>query len=162
MKTIRKAEDKPLTEMQKKFCELYVQNAGRYSNTEIAIKAGYAPESAYQRSYELLNPRICPHVVKYTSLIREDYLKKNEIDPTKHLSRLHHLALEAEKEKMYGVALRAEELRGKVAGYYVEKKLTLNKSLEEATEEELQERMEKILHDYAPLLEDKEKPDDKK
>ena len=149
-------EDKKLTEMQKKFAELYVQNAGRYSNTEIAIKAGYAPESAYQRSYELLNPRISPHVVKYTALIKEDFLQKNNIDPVKHLSRLHHLALKAEEEKMYGVALRAEELRGKVAGYYIDKKVTLNKSLEDKTEEELEEQMKQILTDYAPMLEEKE------
>ena len=139
--------------MQKKFCELYVQNAGRYSNTEIAIKAGYAPESAYQRSYELLNPKICPHVVKYTSEIKEDYLKKNEIDPEKHIARLHHLALEAEKEKMYGVALRAEELRGKVAGYYVDKQLHAYKSLKEETVEELEEKMKKILSDHELLIE---------
>lgn len=145
--------DKPLTEMQKKFCELYVQNAGRYSNTEIAIKAGYAPESAYQRSYELLNPKICPHVVKYTSEIKEDYLKKNEIDPEKHIARLHHLALEAEKEKMYGVALRAEELRGKVAGYYVDKQLHAYKSFKEETVEELEEKMKKILSDHELLIE---------
>jgi len=154
MKNKKMLADKPLTEMQKKFCELYVQNAGRYSNTEIAIQAGYQPESAYQRAHELLNPKICPHVVKYTSEIKEDYLKKNDIDPTKHLSRLHHLALEAEKEKMFGVALRAEELRGKVAGYYVDKQLNLNKSMEES-EEELEEKMKKILEDYAPMIEEK-------
>ena len=146
MKNKKMLVDKPLTEMQKKFCELYVQNAGRYSNTEIAIQAGCA--------HELLNPKICPHVVKYTSEIKEDYLKKNDIDPTKHLSRLHHLALEAEKEKMFGVALRAEELRGKVAGYYVDKQLNLNKSMEES-EEELEEKMKKILEDYAPMIEEK-------
>tara|TARA_R100000742_G_C4182906_1_gene17439 strand:- start:20 stop:475 length:456 start_codon:yes stop_codon:yes gene_type:complete len=148
--------DKPLTEMQKKFCELYVQNAGRWSNTEIAIRAGYKPESAYQRAHELLNPKICPHVVRYTSLIKEDFLKKNDIDPNKHLSRLNHLALEAEKEKMFGVALRAEELRGKVAGYYVDKQLNVNKSMEETTEE-LEKKMKNILDEYAPMIEGEKK-----
>ena len=146
--------DKPLTEMQKKFCELYVQNAGRWSNTEIAIRAGYKPESAYQRAHELLNPKICPHVVRYTSLIKEDFLKKNDIDPNKHLSRLNHLALEAGKEKMFGVALRAEELRGKVAGYYVDKQLNVNKSMEETTEE-LEKKMKNMLDEYAPMIEEK-------
>ena len=148
--------DKPLTEMQKKFCELYVQNAGRWSNTEIAIRAGYKPESAYQRAHELLNPKICPHVVRYTSLIKEDFLKKNDIDRNKHLSRLNHLALEAEKEKMFGVALRAEELRGKVAGYYVDKQLNVNKSMEETTEE-LEKKMKNILDEYAPMIEGEKK-----
>ena len=55
---------------------------------------------------------------------------------------------------MFGVALRAEELRGKVAGYYVDKQLNINKSMEE-TAEELEEKMKKILEDYAPMIEEK-------
>ena len=49
--------EKQLTQMQKIFANLYVENFyGKTSlnNTEIAIKAGYAPDSAYQRAYELL------------------------------------------------------------------------------------------------------------
>ena len=107
---MKKLINKPLTEMQRKFANLYVESVGRLSNTECAIRAGYDADSAYQRSYELLNARICPHVVKYISERREDFLKKNDIDPKRHLARLHHLALKAEEEKMYGVSLRAEEL----------------------------------------------------
>ena len=69
---------KPLTEMQKEFARLHAENVGRLSNTEIAIRAGYKAESAYQRAYELLNPRICPHVVKYIGEMKEDFLKKND------------------------------------------------------------------------------------
>jgi|ETNmetMinimDraft_16_1059900.scaffolds.fasta_scaffold06352_4 hypothetical protein len=147
--------DKPLSEMQKNFARLHVENSfgkGMLSNTECAIKAGYAPESAYQRAHELLNPRICPHVVKYIGEMKEDFRKKNNIDPDKHLGRLHHLALKAEEEKMYGVALRAEELRGKVAGYYIDKKLNINKNLEDKTEEELEEDLLKILNDHKQLI----------
>ena len=83
---------KPLTEMQKEFARLHVENSfgkGMLSNTECAIKAGYAPESSYQRSYELLNPLICPHVVKYIGEMKEDFRKKNNIDPDKHMARLN-------------------------------------------------------------------------
>ena len=52
--------EQPLTEQQKRFAELYVQESGLLSKTEIAVKAGYAKESAYQRSYELTNPSISP------------------------------------------------------------------------------------------------------
>ena len=51
--------DKPLSEMQKNFARLHVENSfgkGMLSNTDCAVKAGYAPESAYQRAHELLNP----------------------------------------------------------------------------------------------------------
>ena len=65
---------KPLTEMQKEFARLHAENVGRLSNTEIAIRAGYKPESVYQRAHELLNPKICPHVVKYIGEMKEDFL----------------------------------------------------------------------------------------
>ena len=141
--------------MQKEFARLIAENVGRLSNTEIAIRAGYKAESAYQRAYELLNPRICPHVVKYIGEMKEDFLKKNDIDPNKHLARLNHLALKAEEKQMFGVSLRAEELRGKVARYYVDRKII--KSVEEMTEEELENKMKQILEDYKHLLVDDKK-----
>ena len=149
---------KPLTEMQKEFARLHVENSfgkGALSNTEAAIKAGYAPESAYQRAYELLNPKLCPHVVKYISNLKDDFRRKNNIDPDKHMGRLHHLGLKAEENKMYGIAGQMEIARGKVAGYYVEKKMTLHKNVEELTEEEAADRMKNILKDYKHILEEK-------
>ncbi len=149
---------KPLTDMQKEFARLHVENSfgkGALSNTEAAIKAGYAPESSYQRAYELLNPKLCPHVVKYISDLKDDFRRKNNIDPDKHMGRLHHLGLKAEENKMYGIAGQMEIARGKVAGYYVEKKMTLHKNVEELTEEEAADRMKNILKDYKHILEDK-------
>ncbi len=150
--------DKPLTDMQKEFARLHVENSfgkAALSNTESAIKAGYAPESAYQRAYELLNPKLCPHVVKYISDLKDDFRRKNNIDPDKHMGRLHHLGLKAEENKMYGIAGQMEIARGKVAGYYVEKKMTLHKNVEELTEEEAADRMKNILKDYKHILEEK-------
>jgi len=149
---------KQLTEMQKEFARLHVENSfgkGALSNTEAAIKAGYAPESSYQRAYELLNPKLCPHVVKYISDLKDDFRRKNNIDPDKHMGRLHHLGLKAEENKMYGIAGQMEIARGKVAGYYVEKKMTLHKNVEELTEEEAADRMKNILKDYKHILEEK-------
>ena len=67
--------DKPLTDMQRKFANGIVDNLGanKLTNTQIAINAGYEPESSYQRAYELLNPRICPHVVKYIAERKVDF-----------------------------------------------------------------------------------------
>ena len=140
--------NKPLTEMQKEFSRLIVENSfGEHalSNTDCAKKAGYAPESSYQRATELLNPRICPHVVKYIGEMKEDFRKKNNIDPDKHMGRLQHLGLKAEENKMYGIALQSEIARGKVAGYYVERRAILtNKSIDDMNLEELYEKMEEI------------------
>ena len=153
---------KPLTEMQKEFARLHAENVGRLSNTEIAIRAGYKAESAYQRAYELLNPRICPHVVKYIGDMKEDFLKKNDIDPNKHLARLNHLALKAEEKEMFGVSLRAEELRGKVAGYYIDRIIQKNKTDADLTEEELEEKQRQLLETYENLIShEKEDKNDK-
>ena len=62
--------NKPVTDMQKEFARLIVENSfgeNAMSHSACAKKAGYAPESAAQRAYELTNPEICPHVVKYIS-----------------------------------------------------------------------------------------------
>ena len=140
--------------MQKKFCSLYVENYfgnSTLTNTEVAIQSGYSPDSAYQRAYELLNPKLCPHVVKYIGELREEFRKKNNIDPDKH-----HLGLKAEEHKMFGVAARIEELRGKVAGYYIDRQVIKNKDdLDNLTAEQLEDQMKKILDDNKHFLEDK-------
>ena len=147
--------DKPLTDMQRKFANLYVENLGanKLTNTQLAINSGYEPESAYQRAYELLNPRICPHVVRYISERKAEFLQKNNIDPNKHLAALQYAKDRADKLDMLGVYLRAEELRGKVAGYYVERSLV--KNVEEETAEELEQKLKKILEDHKPFIEEK-------
>ena len=146
--------------MQKNFAQQYVEasvGSRHLTNTEVAIKVGYSPESAYQRAHELLNPKICPHVVKYIGQLKEEFRQKNNIDPDKHMGRLQHLGRIAEENKMVGVALRAEELRGKVAGYYIDRQIIKQKgSLEDLTEEELNARMKEILDDNKLLLEEDE------
>ena len=151
--------NKPLTQMQRDFARLHVENSfgeGGLSNTECAVKAGYSPDSSYQRAYENLNPRICPHVVKYIGELKDDFRKKNNIDPDKHMGRLQHLGLKAEENKMYGIALQSEIARGKVAGYYVERRAILsNKSVDDMGLEELWEKAKGIEKKYKHFKEDK-------
>ena len=154
-----KLVEKPLTEMQKMFCNLYVENYfgnSNLTNTQVAMKAGYASDSAYQRAYELLNPKISPHVVKRIGELKEDFRIKNNIDPDKHMARLNYLGQIAEENKMVGVALRAEELRGKVAGYYIDKQIIKNTdSIDNLSVEELQQKMKQIIEDNQHFIGDK-------
>ena len=151
--------NKTLTEMQKTFSRIYVENHygnSTLTNTQVAMKAGYSPDSAYQRAYELLNPRICPHVVKYIGELKEDFRIKNHIDPDKHMARLNYLGQIAEENKMIGVSLRAEELRGKVAGYYIDKQIIKNTDgIDNLTAEELEGKMKQILEDNKHIMEGK-------
>ena len=151
-----KLVDKPLTDMQRKFARYYVEafyGKEYLSNTEVAIKAGYGPDSAYQRAYELLNPRISPHVVTYIGKLKEDFKIKHDIDPDKHMARLNHLGRLAEDKGQFGVAGRMEELRGKVAGYYIDRQIIkTKKGVDDMTEEELNEQLKKIETDYSHIL----------
>ena len=156
-----KLVDKPLTDMQRKFVRYYVEafyGKEYLSNTEVAIKAGYGPDSAYQRAYELLNPRISPHVVTYIGKLKEDFKIKHDIDPDKHMARLNHLGRLAEDKGQFGVAGRMEELRGKVAGYYIDRQIIkTKKGVDDMTEEELNEQLKKIETDYSHILNPKKR-----
>ena len=65
-------------------------------------------------------------------------LLEDQID---HLKKLYELRELAANKGMLGVALRSEELRGKVAGLYVERNLTLTKEL---SNEDLHDKMKEI------------------
>jgi hypothetical protein len=153
---------KPLTEKQKKFVEIYCSSKGLLSNQECAIEAGYSKDSAYARAHELLNPKICPHVVKYVHEIEQEYKTKYQITKDSHMAELWRIREESKKKNRPLVWLRAEELRGKLMGYYVDKKQTLNvnKSLNDLSEEELEKRMNDIHSQYSHFI-DLEEPEKK-
>jgi hypothetical protein len=157
MRKTKEKEIKVLTDLEKKFAELYSDNyfsQDTKTNTEIAKLAGYAPESAYQRGYENTTYRIKPHVVQRIEELKDDFRIRNQITPEKHMARLNHLGRKAETKDMIGVAVNAEVHRGKMAGYYVEKKLIANQTLEDMTEEQINEKLKKIEEQYNLIVED--------
>ena len=148
--------NKTLTEMQKTFSRIYVENHygnSTLTNTQVAMKAGYSPDSAYQRAYELLNPRICPHVVKYIGEIREEHQKKYAITFERHISELGKLRDNATKKGAHSAAINAEVARGKAAGLYIEQKIIRTGKLDDLSAEELETRLKTILNEYSPILE---------
>ena len=78
------------------------------------------------------------------------------------MARLEHLGRRAENKDMLGVAMRAEELRGKVAGYYVDRQIIKTNSIEDMSEEQLEEKMKEITDNYSELLVDDEPTKGKK
>jgi len=147
---------KPLTDKQKEFVKIYVESNGQLSKTECARLAGYDEKSAYQRAYEMTNPRICPHVVQEIGKFRQEYMEKYQVTPENHIQMLAKIRDMALKEKMYGVAGRMEELRGKATGLYVEKTMNLNRN-EDLSEEELDLRLKNIIKDWEHVLTPDEK-----
>ncbi len=162
MRKTKEKEIKVLTDLEKKFAELFVENffsQDTKTNTEIAKLAGYAPESAYQRGYENTTYKIKPHVVQRIEELKEDFRIRNQITPDKHMARLHHIGRKAEDEKMLGVAMNAEVYRGKMAGYYVEKKLIANQTIDDLSEDQLEDKLKKLAEQFE-LIEGK--PNDKR
>ena len=151
MPKTKEKEIKVLTELEKNFAELYSDNyfsQDTKTNTEIAKLAGYAAESAYQRSYENTTYKIKPHVVQRIEELKEDFRIRNQITPEKHMARLNHLGKRAEHKDMIGVAVNAEVHRGKMAGYYVERKLLAHQTLEDMTEEQITEKLKQLEEQY--------------
>jgi len=129
---------KRLTDMQKKFVELLVygdpKTGDPLNQTEAAKQAGYSHNNARYEASQLCNEKTSPLVVAYKEQLEEEKLQKHEITYTKHLARLDKLGNKAEKKGNYQSAIRAEELRGKAGGIYVNQVLT--KSVDADIEED--------------------------
>ena len=151
---------KTLTEKEKTFAKLYVENLfsnETQTNTDIAIQSGYAKDSAHQRAYENTTYRLKPHVVKYIEELKEDFRVRNQITPEKHMARLNELHEMAKSKGQLHTAMNAEVYRGKRAGYYVERQLVKSgDDLTLLTEDQLDERMKKIREQWGILKGDKD------
>ena len=134
---------KALTEKEKLFAKLYVENFfsnETRTNTDIAISAGYAQDSAHQRAYENTTYKLKPHVVTYIEELKEDFRVRNQITPEKHMARLNEIHQMAKEKGQLHTSLNAEVYRGKVAGYYVEKQLIKQEESEEEVERKLKRK----------------------
>ena len=146
---------KRLTDIQKRFSELYTYNEGRKTPYECAVEAGYAEDSARVRASELRNPRRYPLVVKYIGELREEIQQKYEVTFEKHIKELARIREEALKQRSFSSAVNAEVSRGKAAGLYIEQKIIKTGKLEDMSEAQLEARMKEIIDQYSPILDAK-------
>ena len=81
---------KRLTEMQKRFAELLVFGGpdGPLTKTEAAKQAGYSEKRCRQEGSELTNQKLNPLVVKYIGELKEERLKKYEVNYASHVAEL--------------------------------------------------------------------------
>ena len=145
---------KRLTEMQKRFAEFIVFGGpeGPLSQMEAAKLAGYSHNRARQEGSELMNPRLSPLVAKFVGELKEERLKKFEVNYETHIAELDRIKQMALKKGSFSSAVNAETNRGKAAGLYIDRKIIKHGKLEELTEEQLEAKMKQILTDYEPLL----------
>lgn len=155
MSKSKEKEIKVLTDKEKLFAKLYVENMysnNTLTNTDIAIAAGYAKDSAHQRAYENTTYKLKPHVVKYIEELKEDFRVRNQITPEKHMARLNEIHQMAKEKGQLHTSLNAEVYRGKVAGYYVEKQLIK----QDESEEEIEQRLKSIMDQWNLISPEKE------
>ena len=147
--------------MQMRFAEFIVFGGpeGPMTQSEAAIAAGYAKDSARVEGSQLLNPRYSPLVVQYVGTLREERIKKHQITYDIHLAELARLREAALKKSSFSAAVNAETNRGKAGGLYIERKIIKHGKLEDMTEEQLEAKMKQILDDYAPILNVTPKPE---
>ena len=145
---------KRLTEMQKRFAEFIVFGGpdGPVSQSEAAKLAGYSEKRCRQEGSELMNPRVSPLVAAYLGKLKEERLKKFEVNYETHVAELARIKELALKKGSFSSAVNAETNRGKAAGLYIDRKIIKTGKLEDMSEQELEAKMKQILEDYAPLL----------
>ena len=145
---------KRLTEMQQRFAELVVFGGpdGPLTQTEAAKIAGYSEKRCRQEGSELLNPKLSPLVVQYVSKLKEERMKKYEVNYENHITELARIKEAALKKGSFSSAVNAETNRGKAAGLYIERKIIKTGKLEEMSLEQLESKMKKILDDYSQII----------
>ena len=145
---------KRLTEMQRRFAELLVfgDESGPLTQTEAAVKAGYSEKRARQEGSELTNPKLNPLVVKYIGELKEERLKKYEVNYASHVAELGRIKDAALKKGAWSAAVNAETNRGKAAGLYIDRKIIKTGKIEDLSEQELEAKMKQILDDYSQII----------
>ena len=145
---------KRLTEMQQRFAELVVFGGpdGPLTQTEAAKIAGYSEKRCRVEGSELLNPKLSPLVVQYVSKLKEERMKKYEVNYENHITELARIKEAALRKGSFSSAVNAETNRGKAAGLYIDRKIIKTGKLEEMSVEQLEAKMKKILEDYSQII----------
>jgi uncharacterized iron-regulated protein len=145
---------KRLTEMQMRFAEHLVYGGpdGPVTKTEAAVLAGYSKDHARQEGSTLTNPKLYPLVVQYIGNLKEEKLKKYEVTYDGHIAELGNIRERALKKGAWSAAVNAETNRGKAAGLYIDRKIIKTGKIEDLSEQELETKMQKILEDYAQII----------
>ena len=107
--------------MQQRFAEYVIFGGpdGPVSQSEAAKLAGYSHKRCRQEGSELMNPRVSPLVAKYIGELKEERMKKFEVNYENHIAELARLREAALKKGSFSSAVNAEANRGKAAGLYL-------------------------------------------
>ena len=137
----RKTEFTRLTKKQSDFVDLVCTKEGQLTLREIAELSGYSNSGSHTRAYELLNPRLNPHVVAAVKRKREELNEKYAVDFGRHVRDLQKLRDEAVANNAWSAAVMAERLRGQAAGLYVSKSEIRHGSIDSMSKVEVEKAL---------------------
>ena len=137
------------TSKEIRFIEQMVQYCGKKTASQCAQDSGYGVRGARTRASELMaKPDIRNEIEFKLAEIRERY----SIDKNKHFQELGELRDMAKDTKNVNAAVRAEELRGKVAGFYIDKQIIASTKLIELPDGTKKAELDLTEEDYELML----------
>jgi len=140
----RTTENTRLTKKQAEFVELVASYEGQKTLRECASEAGYSSSSSHTRAYELLNPRISPHVVAALNARRKELAEKYAVDFGRHVKSLQIIRDESMEKGAYSAAVQAEYRRGQAAGLYVSRSEVRHGSIDSMSKAEVEQALAEI------------------
>jgi phage terminase small subunit len=136
-----------LTPKQRKFVDIYVSNYGTISKVEAAKQAGYESKDKYGPmavASRLTNPEKNPHVVRYLEKRLSQELAKYEKDKLRVYKTFDRLRTGAETKGQFTAAINAEVAKGKMAGFFIDRKEVTHVGLEGMSREQLEKRLDEL------------------
>lgn len=104
-----------MTARQQRFVAEYIKDGNA---TQAAIRAGFSKKAARQQGARMLSyASVCDAI----ATARKPVIEEAQVTLEGHLKMLATLRDSALKAGQHGPAVKAEEARGKVAGFYVER-----------------------------------------
>ena len=136
-----------LTDKQKKFIDILVDNWGKITKTDALIESGYntkTRESAMVLASKLTNPDINPHICRYLEKRLAEEREVYEKDKLRRYKILDDLRDQSSAKGQFTASINAEYRSGQLAGLYVDHKQITHSTLEGMSRDQLEKRLEEL------------------
>jgi len=114
------------TPKETKFVDQMVQFCGKKTASQCAADSGYGVRGARTRASKLMAR---PEIRNEIDLRLEELRQKWSVDKETHIKELWELKEMAKETKNVNAAVRAEELRGKCIGLYIDRQIIASTKL---------------------------------
>ena len=140
-----------LTPKQEKFAIVYATED--VTQTEAALRAGYAESNAHAIASRMLNGRDYPQVLERIREIKTELQQKFEVTFDGHVRKLAEIRDQAMQNGNYSAAVTAEKNRGQAAGLYIDRKEILTGKIDQMSRDEVLLEIKRIQEEFPQLRE---------